>query len=312
MRFPYRALMHPRYAATALLIGLWWLVSQLPHRALVGLAWVFAWFTRTFAKRRCYIVQTNLALCFPELTQQQRHALFKRNIFHTCLGGLEIGMVWFWSKRRLRGFGTLHGLHHLTDLDGGALMLSLHNTTVDTASAVINPRVSNSDMMYRPHKNPVYEFVQMWGRQRHNGVSRCIDRADVRGAIRTMRKGRWLWYAPDQDYGIKQGVFAKFFGLPAASVTATARFARSAKVAVVPMVHYRDENLRWQVEFQPPLTDFPSGDDVADAQTVNDWVEAQIRQRPEQYLWVHRRFKTRPPGTLGLYGKYSKKAQKKP
>lgn len=311
MEFPYRSLLHPRYAATLCLIGLWWLVSQLPHVVLVQFARVFALLTRVFAKRRCHIVRCNLALCFPELSDQQRHQLLKRNIFHTCLGGFEIGMVWFWSRGRIRRFGRVRELQNLTDQNSGILMLSLHNTTVDTAGAVLNPRALHTDMMYRPHNNPVYEYFQLRCRQRHNAESRCIDRADVRGAIKAMRRGRWLWYAPDQDYGIKQGVFAEFFGVPAASVTATARFARSAKVPVVPMVHYRDENLRWCVDIQPPLEGFPSGDDLADAQRINDWVEAQVRQRPEQYLWVHRRFKTRPEGSPGVYGQYSKGRQKK-
>ncbi|BFM06425.1 lipid A biosynthesis lauroyl acyltransferase [Halioxenophilus aromaticivorans] len=309
MAFPFRSLLHPRYAATLVLMGVWWLVSQLPHVVLVWLAHGFAFFTRLLAKRRCAIVQANLALCFPQLSDQQRQNLFRRNIFHTCLGGLEIGMVWFWPKWRLRRFGQVVGLSNLTEQSSGVLMLSLHNTTVDTAAAVLNPLVSQTDMMYRPHKNPVYEYFQLRCRQRHNPQSRCIDRADVRGAIKAMRRGRWLWYAPDQDYGIKQGVFATFFAEPAASVTATARFARTARVPVVPMVHYRDERLRWRVDIQPALQDFPSGDDIADAQRINDWVEAQVRLRPEQYLWVHRRFKTRPPGMPGVYGRYSKQGR---
>jgi len=312
MRFPYRSLRHPRYSATLVLMALWWLISQLPHPILVLLARVFAWATGMFAKRRCAIAERNLELCFPEKSAQERAVLLRKNLFHTALAGLEIGMVWFWPHWRIRRFGHVHGLEHLFEQNSGILMLSLHNTTVDTAGAVVNPHVDRVDMMYRPHKNPVYEYFQIRGRQRHNPQSRLIDRADVRGAIKAMRQGRWLWYAPDQDYGIKQGVFARFFGIPAASVTATARFARAAKVPVVPMVHFRDDQLRWQVEFQPALADFPTGDDVADAQRINDWVEAQVRLRPEQYLWVHRRFKSRPEGEPGLYGEYSKGAQKKP
>ncbi|WP_317930621.1 lipid A biosynthesis lauroyl acyltransferase [Halioxenophilus sp. WMMB6] len=298
--------MHPRYLATLLLMGGWWFFSQLPYSLLVQIAHLLAWGGPYFAKRRVFIIQRNLELCFPELSAGERQQLLKKNLFHTFLGGLEMGVVFFWPRKRLLKMGELHGLENLTCHQSGVLMLSLHNTTIDSAGAVVNPRVVQSDMMYRPHKNPVYEYFQLRGRERHNPHSRCIDRADVRGAIKAMRQGRWLWYAPDQDYGIRQGIFARFFGIEAASVTATARFARAAKVPVVPMVHYRDDNLRWQVEYGPALENFPTGDDQVDVQRINDWVESVVRLRPEQYLWVHRRFKTRPPGAPPLYGRYSK------
>jgi KDO2-lipid IV(A) lauroyltransferase len=217
------------------------------------------------------------------------------------LGGLEIGTGMFCSIARLQRRSRVIGAEHLTQLESGALLLSLHNTTVDTAGSAFNPRYDKVDMMYRAHKNPVFELLQRRGRQRFNGQTKLIERKDVRGAIRTMRKGRWLWYAPDQDYGIKQGIFSQFFGVQAASVTATSRFARSAKVPVVPFVHYRDDNYHCVVEVFAPLENFPSDDEAADVQRVNDWIETTVRQRPEQYLWVHRRFKTRPAGEPSVY-----------
>ena len=310
MKFPYRALRNPRYCLTLLLIAFWALFSQLPHFVLAQVARLMAFLMPVVAKRRCYILQKNLALCFPELSEEERKKLQHKNLFHTCLCGLEVGIVAFWPLWRLRNFGELRGAELLTELPTGALILGFHNSTLDTTAAVFHPRLSKGDVTYRRHKNPVFEYFQRRGRERLNGVSKCIEREDVRGAIRSMRQGRWVWYAPDQDFGVEQGVFAPFFGIEAATLTATSRFAKVAKVPVMRLLHYRDERNRCIVQILPPMEGFPSGDDQQDAKMMNEWVESEVRKRPEQYLWVHRRFKTRPPGAPPLYGKYSKRAQK--
>lgn len=304
------SLSHPKYWKTWFLIGLWKLFSQLPLPVLRGIGHVMAFFTRKFAKRRCFIAQRNLQLCFPEKSPEEIEQLLRKNLFHTAMNGLEMGMCWFQPHWRLKNVGDVTGLEYLENLEGGALMLSMHNTTIETMSAVVNPYFTKIDMMYRAHKNPVFDHVQRKARGRHNSDCKMIDRSDLRGAVKVMRSGRILWYAPDQDYGIKQGVFATFFGIPAATITATPRLARLGKVPVVPIFHRRDEDGRCQVEILPPLENFPSDDEMADIQRVNDLIEAQVRKYPEQYLWVHRRFKTRPPGAEPLYGTYSKGVKK--
>ncbi len=309
MKFPYSSLRRPRYCLTLVLIGFWALVSQVPYPVMVQLARLMAMLLPHVARRRCVIVEQNLAHCFPELSEIERQQLVKKNLFHTCLGALEAGMVWFWPRWRLEKRGELR-LDPAVDTTSGALVVSFHNTTMDSVAAVFHSRLDIADLVYRPHKNPVFEYFQVRARERHNPISRCLDRIDVRGIIRSLRKGRWVWYLPDQDYGIKQGVFAKFFGLDAATVTGTVRFARAAKVPVVPLVHYRDENNRCIVEVKAPLENFPSGDEQYDVQRINDMIESEIRKRPEQYFWVHRRFKTRPEGAPHIYGKYSKGAKK--
>jgi KDO2-lipid IV(A) lauroyltransferase len=119
--------------------------------------------------------------------------------------------------------------------------------------------------------------------------------------IRRLREGKVVWYAPDQDYGPKQSVFAPFFGVPAASIVATMRIAEMGRAVVVPLYHYRDENDHYHVEIQEPLENFPSGDDLADAARVNAVIERNVARYPDQYFWVHRRFKTRPEGEPPCY-----------
>lgn len=178
------------------------------------------------------------------------------------------------------------------------LLLGGHFSAMD----VISPKVAavDFDVMYRANKNPVWEWLQVSGRRRYfDGI---IEREDTRQVLRRLKSGRAVWYAADQDYGPKHSVFAPFFGIPTASITATARLARFNQSPVLLMSNFRDlDTLTWSVHFSAPLNDYPTGDDEADASRINAIIEQAIRLHPEQYLWMHRRFKTRPPGSPSLY-----------
>ena len=142
--------------------------------------------------------------------------------------------------------------------------------------------------------------MQVSGRKRYfDGV---IEREDTRQTLRRLKQGRAIWYAADQDYGAKHSVFAPFFGIPAATIVATARFARLNDSPVLMMTQIRDnKNMRWHITFYPVIEDFPSGDDKNDATRLNGLLEAVIREHPDQYLWLHKRFKTRPAGAPSFY-----------
>ncbi|NIB41729.1 LpxL/LpxP family Kdo(2)-lipid IV(A) lauroyl/palmitoleoyl acyltransferase [Pseudomaricurvus alkylphenolicus] len=297
------SLLHPRYSLTWLLIAGWWLIAQLPFRVQLVMGRGLGWFMYKFAKRRCLIARRNIELCFPELSPEQRDKMLRGTINSAAIALFETGISWFWPQTRLNNLFQVEGLDHLEKLEGqGALLLGLHFTTLEIAGVAINRAIS-IDMMYRPHKNPVYDYVQRRGRERHNPETNVIPRDDVRGTIRALKRGRIIWYAPDQDYGPKQSIFAPFFGVEAASVTATVRFAKMGKVPVIPLTHTRlPGGQGYRVTVHPPLEEFPSGDDLTDVCRVNAFFEEQIRKKPEQYLWVHRRFKTRPPGENDLYG----------
>lgn len=298
------ALLHPRYWLTWGLIGLWWLLSQLPYPCLRGLARLLAPLLLKFGKSRRKIVERNLELCFPDKSALERQQLLADNFFSTAMALFETGMAWFWPTWRLRRLFTIEGLENLQRDDGqGTLLMAMHFTTLDIGAAFVNMS-SQIDGMYRPHNNPVYDYVQRKGRERHDPNTEVLTRDDVRGMIRNLKKGHAIWYAPDQDYGRKQSVFAPFFNIEAASVTATGKFARLGKARVVPFVQTRLPGSRgYKVTIYPALENFPQGDEREDTSSVNRFIEARILEQPEQYLWAHRRFKTRPEGEPSLYKK---------
>ncbi len=146
--------------------------------------------------------------------------------------------------------------------------------------------------MYRPNENPVLEHQIRGNREARFGEP--IKRDDIRGVIRALRCGEGVWYASDQNYGHQHSVFAPFFGIPAATNTATSRIARSTGAAVVPFFTLRLPDGRYLQIIEPALTDFPSDDPARDAERINHLIEDWVRQAPEQYFWMHRRFKDRP------------------
>jgi KDO2-lipid IV(A) lauroyltransferase len=155
-------------------------------------------------------------------------------------------------------------------------------------------------VLYREHKNPVIERVMRNARIRN--YERAISRGDLRAMLRSLRSNTPVWYAPDQDHGSNHSTFVPFFGIPAATITATSRLTRTSGAAVVPFIPTRlADGTGYRLTLYPALEHFPGASPEADAGRINAFLEARIREQPAQYLWVHRRFKTRPPGTAGVY-----------
>jgi KDO2-lipid IV(A) lauroyltransferase len=296
------ALLHPRYWLTWLMFGSWWLVVLLPYPVQLLLARMLTLPMMKLAKSRRQIAEKNFELCFPELSEAERYKLLKENFFSTTMALFESGMAWFWPHWRLRRLFTIEGLEHLeAQSDKGVLMMAMHFTTLDIGGAFINMSAS-IDGMYRPHGNPVYDFVQRRGRERHNPGTSVVTRKDIRGMLKLLKKKRAVWYSPDQDYGRTNSVFVPLFGVQACTVTATATFARIGKAAVVPFVQTRLPGIKgYKVTIYPAFENYPEGDEYRDAERINEFVEARIREQPAQYLWAHRRFKNRPEGEKRFY-----------
>lgn len=292
-------LLAPRYWLTWIYFGLWWLSAQLPHRVQMTLGKSLGPILKRVAKRRFTIASRNLELCFPEYDADQRGAILEG--FKTSIGrGLfETGIAWFTPKSRIRALHTVEGLEHLheaRDNGEGILLVAMHFTHLDLGAAAFGCN-HPLDGSYKPHKNAVFDYLQARGRQSYNPEGLVIARGDVRTMVKRLRSGFCIWYAPDQDYGIKHSVFTPFFGIPAATITATSQLARLGRAAVIPYTFLRDEKtLQYRLKVYPRLQNFPSGDDVADASAVNRLVEECVLEAPEQYLWAHRRFKSRPEG----------------
>lgn len=260
------------------------------------------------ARSRRRIAEINLAICFPELTSQQRTQLLKEHFSALGIGLFETASSWWSSDKKLRKLVQVQGLEHFDRAMAqgkGVILLTGHFSTLELGArffALHRP----FHAMYRPHKNPVYETVMRQARERRS-QRKVLTRDDIRGMLRALRQGEAVWYAPDQNYGSKHSVFVPFFGEPALTITATSRLAKMSGAPVVP---YFPERLPgtagYRLTILPVLEDFPSRDDQADAQRINQLIEERVRRVPEQYLWVHRRFKTRPAGYPNIYSKQAR------
>ncbi|WP_201485943.1 lipid A biosynthesis lauroyl acyltransferase [Pseudomonas sp. OF001] len=298
------AFLHPRFWPLWLGLGLLWLVVQLPYVVLLRLGRALGALMLLGAVSRRHIAARNLELCFPELSATERARLLRENFASSGIAFFEMAMSWWWPRARLARLAHVEGLEHLqaAQREGqGVILMSLHFTTLEIGAALLGQR-HTIDGMYREHKNPVFDFIQRRGRERHNPDASAIEREDVRAMLKVLRAGRAIWYAPDQDYGRKQSIFVPLFGIPAATVTATTKFARLGKARVVPFTQQRlADGSGYRLTLHPPLADFPGDSEEADCLRINRWIEQAVRACPEQYLWAHRRFKTRPEGAPKLY-----------
>jgi KDO2-lipid IV(A) lauroyltransferase len=254
-------------------------------------------------KRRRLVAERNLERCFPEKTSAERSAIL-RDCFKALARSLaETAWSWSGSDKQVRSLGEVHGLEHLRaarEGGRGVLLVTSHSTCLEIGGCLMiraHPGVSG---VYRPLKNQVIEWYQTRGRCRY--ADGMITKRDARGAVRLLREGGVLWYAPDQDFGASQSVFAPFFGIATATLLATHRLPRMADCAVVPMFpRYDVERGCYNVKILPALENFPTRDPVADLSRINALIESHVRQAPEQYWWIHRRFKTRPEGEEPFY-----------
>ena len=285
------------------LVGLLRILARCPPRWRAGAAGLIGAAWRRSASRRRRIAAVNLEYCFPELTAAERAALVERHFRSLGFALVEVALAWHADPAVLRRLVRVDGREHLDAAlaEGrGALLLAGHFTTLEIGAARLGIDAP-VDGVYRPHDDASMERAARHGRQRFGGL--LLDRADVRGMLRRLRANRAVWYAPDQDPGPRHGVFAPFFGRPAATLTATARIAKASGAPVLPFRVERGAGGRaYRVVIEPALAGYPSGDESADAARVNALIERWARASPDQYLWIHRRFKTRPPGEPGLYG----------
>ncbi|WP_261855434.1 kdo(2)-lipid IV(A) palmitoleoyltransferase [Pectobacterium carotovorum] len=298
-----RALLHPRYWTTWFGLGVLFLLVQLPYPLLMKLGSSAGRLSRVFLKRRVSIARRNLELCFPAISDDEKEAMIDNNFASLGMALVETGMAWFWSDRRVRQWFDVSGLEHLqhaTAKGRGVMVIGIHFMSLELggrAMGLCQPMMA----MYRPHNNKAMEWVQTWGRSRSNKA--MIDRKDLRGMVQALKRGEAVWFAPDQDYGPKGSVFAPFFAVKSAATTnGTYTISRLAKPAMMTTVLIRKPNaLGYQLVIQPELQDYPYHDEQAAACYMNKVIEKEIMRAPEQYLWLHRRFKTRPAGEVSLY-----------
>ena len=300
-----KKLFTPKYLISWIGIGLWYLACNLiPHPVQIFLGRQLGDLLCEIGGNRVDVARTNIARCFPELDLRSKEDLLRKTMQETSIAIFESGDAWFWPDFRFNGKFSLIGREHLEKAKSdnkGVLFLGVHFTTIEIGAAIINLEFPISGF-YRPHKNAVYEFIQAAGRIRRNKRSTVIPNGDLRGLIKTLKQGGVINYAPDQDYGRRRSVFAPFFGISAATVKAPANLAKAGDAEIIPWVTRRNPlDNHYIVEVLPPITKQLGKSEDEDAQFVNSFIEAEVRKNPEQYLWVHRRFKTRPEGEESFY-----------
>jgi len=301
-RSPPIPIIAPRVWPTWCLVGLGWLIARLPWAAIFRLSKPLGGLAFRLGGSRRRITETNLRLCFPELGPAERQAMARRVFEAVALGVLEVCVAWLNPRRGRRHRVSLEGVEHFQAALGkgrGLVLLGAHFAVMDIIAAPL-ASLGPVAVMYRSNRNPVWEWLQVRGRSHYfTGV---LERKALRPTLRAIRAGHAIWYAADQDYGPKHSVFAPFFGVSAATITATAQLAGHNGSPVLMMSQHRDPAARsWTIRFEPPLPNFPSGDAQRDAAAVNQAIEEAVRRAPEQYLWLHRRFKTRPSGEARPY-----------
>lgn len=292
--------------------GVLWLLGHLPFKVSLAIAASLAPLMRRLMKRRVAIVQRNIERCFPELNQQQQRDLVHKNFRSVVIGLVEFAYAWTGNRERMRQRLEIMGAEHLQKISAGksgVILMVCHMTCMEMVGGMVGEYLDSKRVagMYRPLKSPVVEWLQNRGRLRYSIGS--FPKNELRGAVRHLRRGGFLWYAPDQDFGADQSEFVPFFGIQTATLTATHKLAQLGRAEILPLFVRRNaDDSGYIIQAGPTLPDIPSDDVIADLTACNQATEAWIRKAPEQYWWLHRRFKTRPEGEAPFYAS-SRKAE---
>lgn len=286
------SLRSPRHAHTWAGVGILWLVSRLPWGFQRFLAKAFGAFCYHVIPIRRHVVLVNLRICFPEWTEAERRRVARRHYQSLALGILEVARCWWRPTNQLPPH-RVEGLEHLERAHAEkrpVLLVSGHFTTLEITGRMLSLRTPLS-CLYRDPNNPV--LAELFRRHRTDWAQQAIEMDDLTGLLRALRRGEAVWYAPDQGKRTASSMLLPFFGEPAITNTATTKIAQLSKAEVIFFFPRREEDGSYVLTILPPLENFPTDDVVADTARYTAALEEAIRRAPEQYLWVHRRFKAR-------------------
>ena len=285
---------------TRVLLATMWVLHWLPLPVLAALGRGLGLLLYALVRERRHVTLTNLGLCFPDLSPAEKSALARRHFMAFGRSFLELGLLWHASPERIRRLVRLEGdeklaaykdkpvillVPHFVGIDAGWIRLALEHGLV---------------AIYTHQKNRVFEAAMNDGRLRFGNCALASRQEGTRRALKAMKGGRFFHYSPDMDYGPKESVFVPFFGVQTATITGLARLAKLTGATVIPVVT-RMTSGGYVATVGEPWVDFPGADELADARRLNAFIEAEALKSPEQYYWLHKRFKTRPPGEQGVY-----------
>ena len=282
----------PRYWPSWLGIGILRIVELLPYRAIMAVGRGLGFLARGLVPKYRRIARRNLELCFPALTTRQRDKLLRQQFSALGRAVCESAMSWWSSAERIRRLSSIEGLQHL-DLavahGRGVILLTAHFTTLEISARILCA-ARPVCILYKPVRSPVLAAVSNRARARLAGTAGLYD--DIRGMISALRRNEIVWYAPDQSFRKKGAQMVPFFGIPAASNVHTSRLAELTGATVLYMSHERLSDARgYRLTIHPPFAHYPSGDAMADVRQLHRCIEADATRIPDQYWWIHRRFK---------------------
>lgn len=283
-------------------VGVLWLLHWLPLSLQAAIGNALGWLVALLPGKRRRIVATNLALCFPDASPRMRRRWLRQTFQASARAALEHGVLWWGSEAQLRGLIRIDNPEAaLGDGERPVIWLAPHFVGLDMGGVRLSMdrRVAS---MYAPARNPVSDRMMLHGRSRFSSPV-LISKADgIKPVLKTLKDRLPFYYLPDQDQGRNNAVFVPFFAVPAATLSALPRLAKLTGAQVVPVITRQlPGGQGYAVRFYPPWDNYPSGDLEADVARMNAFIEDRIREMPSQYLWLHRRFKTRPEGEPGLY-----------
>jgi KDO2-lipid IV(A) lauroyltransferase len=292
-----------RHLGTRLAVGLLKFLALLPYGLVARFGDGLGWLLYKIPSRRRRIVHTNLKLCFPEWSDDKREDVAQKHFRHAIRSYVERSVQWFGSAKKLERIIEVDSAIDLTDPDmPPTLFLGFHFVGIEAGSIFLNYSLKRQcGSLYQPMTNPELEEIAKQARGRF-GADMASRAESARVVLRWLRDRKPVMLGADMDYGVRNSTFVPFFGVPTCTLTAVGRFAKVGQAQVVPFIGEVLPNYKgYRLKVFKPWDTYPSGDDDLDARRMNEFLEEQIPFIPEQYYWVHKRFKTRPPGVPSVY-----------
>ena len=302
VRKPLSSYWSPRYWPVWLGMGVLRVICLLPHRTALRIGRVLGRLAHAVGGSRRAVVRRNIELCFPDLSPAERDALANEHFKALGMTVIEMGLGRWATDRHLASITRLTGIEHVHEALGagkGVILLSAHFTTLEIMRRVLALNMPPFDAVFPRNRREFMTELQRTGRER--SAESTIEKRDIKQMIRSLRANRAVWYAPDQSYNRKGSEVIPFFGVPAMHTTATSTLARLGQAAVVPFFPRRRRDSTYELTLYPAFDNFPSDDPAADTRRYVDLLEQHVRTCPEQYFWVHRKFKDLPEGYPDFY-----------
>jgi KDO2-lipid IV(A) lauroyltransferase len=303
----YRNFLHPKYWITWFGLFILYLISWLPYRAKQQLGTLLGFLMYKQGGNRLQVTRTNINACFPELNDEQKENLIKESFIANMKGLVETTIAWWGNHQPIIDKLEVHGYEHMKEAESrgkGVLLVGGHFSILDLAGPMANS-VFDFSYMYRPNGNPLFNALIERSRTRYRHEK--FNKFQIPEMNEYIKKGNIVWYGFDQDFGARRSVFAPFFGVQTATVKMAASLTRSTQATVLMVSQFREGNGTYSVRFSPIFEDLAADDDITIATRLNQQLEKFVRIHPEQYLWMHRRFHSRPEGELPFYPKKKRK-----